>query len=216
MLGNLIFPNVCGFCGQKIEYGHICIKCLHDIKYYGLTYFPFNQNMNFDELYCNYLYDGVVRSKILEYKFSHKRYLCKTFAEGMIYRFQKIKPEFDLIIPVPIHRSRMKERGYNQSELIAKIVAKKIGIKYDTKILVKLNKNKKQSKLTKDERIKNVRGIFEVRNSNRLKSKAILLIDDIYTTGATVNECSKVLKKAGATDVFVYTVAKATINSHID
>lgn len=216
MLREYFYPNVCGFCGKLIDSGFICVNCMKEIPYEGFSYIPFNQSFCFDELYCNYSYEGIIRSKILDYKFKHKKYLSKTFAEGMIYRFKKIKPNFDLIVPVPVHRTRKMERGYNQSELIAKILAKEVGIECNAKVLKKIKRNLKQSKLNKEQRISNVKNIFEIRRSNEIKGKTVLLIDDIYTTGATANECSRVLKKAGATKVIVYTVAKATVNSHID
>lgn len=216
MLLNYLYPRVCGFCGKIIPYGSICTMCMEEIPYMGFNYIPYDQKMSFDELYCNYDYVGIVRSRILDFKFGHKKYLFKTFAEGMIYRYKKIEPKFDLIIPVPIHRSRRTERGYNQSELIAKALAKAINVKCNSRLLIKRNKNRTQSKLNKQERIRNVKGIFKIRKNANLSGKAILLIDDIYTTGATANECSKILKSAGATKVFVYTVAKATVNSHVD
>lgn len=216
MLKRFFFPNVCGFCGQIIKYGHICNNCINEIEYLGFKYIPYNQNMKFDELHCNYLYEGIVRKRMLDYKFRHKKYLCKMFAEGIICGIQNMKSNFDMIIPVPIHKDRLMERGYNQSSLIANIISKQTGIVCRKDILVKVNKNKMQSKLTKEERIKNVKGIFDIRNGFVLKGKTVLLIDDIYTTGATANECSRVLKRAGATKVIVYTVAKATVNSHID
>ncbi len=216
MLKDILFPKVCGFCGTKTTSGYICGNCKSNIKYNGLSYIPFDQNMFFDELYCNYVYEGIVRKKILDFKFEHKKYLCKTFAEGMTHRFEKIKPNFELIVSVPIHKSRKKERGYNQSELIAKILSKTIGIEYSNKCLIKVKKNLTQSKLDKNQRQKNVKNVFQIKDSFIVRDKTILLIDDIYTTGSTVNECARVLKKDGAKKVIVYTIAKATINSHVE
>ncbi len=119
-----------------------------------------------------------------------------------------------MIIAVPLSRKKQFKRGYNQSELIAKIIAKKSKIPYRKNILIKQKHNITQSNLNRKQRFENVKNVFKVTND--LKNKKILLIDDIYTTGATVNECARVLKKAGASEVVVYTVARATINSHID
>ena len=216
MLEKFFYPSTCGFCGKILDDGYICASCMEKIPFNGFEYIPFQQDSHFDELYCNYIYDGIVRKKILDYKFQHKKYLARTFADGIVYRFQKIKPEFDLIIPVPVHKHRKKERGYNQSEIISKIVSKKIGISCNSKVLVKNKVIATQSKLNKTQRIKNVENVFEIKNGDFLLGKKVLLIDDIYTTGATVNECSRVLKSAGVTKVIVYTIAKATVNSHID
>ena len=216
MVGKIIFPTVCGFCFKLIDKGYVCDTCMKGIEYLGFSYIPFIQDSYFDKLICNYKYVGIVRKRILDYKFKHKKYLCRTFAEGMIYRLKKEPLDIDIIIPVPISRKRRKQRGYNQSDLIAKIVAREINMEYSKNILLKLKENSRQSKLNKKERLQNVKNVFGIKQASDLVGKKVLLIDDIYTTGATVNECSKVLRKAGASKVIVYTVACATVNSHID
>jgi ComF family protein len=111
-------------------------------------------------------------------------------------------------VPVPIHKKRLKKRGYNQSSLIAKAVAKALKVKFINNLLYKIKNTVPQSSLSEKERKLNVRRAYIVRNSQMIKDKIVLLIDDIYTTGATVEECSKELKEAGAKDVIVATIAK--------
>ncbi len=109
---------------------------------------------------------------------------------------------------MPIHKIRKRQRGYNQSVLIARDLAKNIeGLKYEN-VLKKTVNNKKQSSLSKKERIENVKNVYEVKSREIILNKRVILFDDIYTTGATVNECKKVLKENGAKDVLILTLAK--------
>ncbi len=109
---------------------------------------------------------------------------------------------------MPIHKIRKKQRGYNQSALIAKDLAKNIeGLKYEN-VLKKTVNNKMQSSLSKKERIENVKNVYEVKAREIILNKRVILFDDIYTTGATANECKKVLKENGAKDVLILTLAK--------
>ena len=115
---------------------------------------------------------------------------------------------YDIIIPVPVHRKRKRLRGYNQSELIAKELAKKLKLKVYTDVLVKINNNKVQSKLNKEERMKNVKNVYKIINKEKIKNKNIIILDDIYTTGATINECIKELEKTDANKIGVLILAK--------
>ena len=149
-----------------------------------------------------YKYDSIVRERIIGYKFGEKSYLYKTFVESIKTDkkiFDKIKT-YDMIIPVPIHKNRQKERGYNQSELIAK------EFENYKNILIKTKHTKPQSILTGKEREDNIKNVYIV-NEN-VVGKNVLLIDDVYTTGATVNECSRVLKLSKAKNIDVLTIAK--------
>lgn len=116
---------------------------------------------------------------------------------------------YEIIIPVPIHRRRFNDRGYNQSELIAKEISKKLKINnFRNNILIKIRNNAIQSTLNKHQRMMNVKDVYKVQNINLIQNKKILLIDDIYTTGNTVNECSRVLKENGAKEIGVFTISK--------
>lgn len=116
--------------------------------------------------------------------------------------------KYDMIISVPVSRKRKKERGYNQSELIAKEISKKLNMEYAKDVLYKTKNTIAQSKLNKEEREENAKGVYEIKNLNKITGKKILLIDDIYTTGSTVNECSKILKQANPKKIGIFTIAK--------
>lgn len=120
---------------------------------------------------------------------------------------EKIK-SYDTIIPVPISKKRKKTRGYNQSLLISREISKKTGIKLQEKNLIKIKNTIEQSKLDKEEREKNVQNVYQIKNEEILKNKKILLLDDIYTTGNTVNSCCKILKKAKPKKIGVIVIAK--------
>ena len=123
--------------------------------------------------------------------------------------YAEIINSIDYIIAVPISYKRFLERGYNQSKLIAYSVSKSLKIPYANLCLIKIKHNKRQSELHISERHTNTNGVYKVFSQNRINGKNILLIDDIYTTGSTVNECCKTLKQAGASRIFVATIAKA-------
>ena len=202
----LIYPKTCGMCGE-ISKSYLCSKCKQKIK----NLLKLN-TMIYKDKYFNwhtylFKYEGEIRDKLLKYKFRDYSYLYKFFSEIIINNCN-LKNNYDIIMPVPIHKKRKQTRGYNQSELIAKEIAKKLNIKYTNNVLIKTIDTVPQSTLSQSQRTSNVLGIYKVINSQIIKDKNILLIDDIYTTGSTVNECSKVLKQNGAKLVDVLTIAK--------
>lgn len=114
----------------------------------------------------------------------------------------------DIIIPVPISKKRNKQRGYNQSLLIARELSKKANIELVNNCLYKTKNVIEQSKLSKEERIENIQDVYEVKRQGKLVNKKILLVDDIFTTGSTANECCKMLNEANAKEIYVLTIAK--------
>ena len=209
---NLIFPNVCGFC-YKFNNNNLCKKCemiLNKYEFNNIKDYTQDKQKYFDYLFCALKYENIIREKIIQYKFNEKSYLYKTFAKIIIknkkiYSFFKL---YDIIIAVPMHKSKKNIRGYNQSELVAKEIAKQMELVMEKDTLIKVKKTQVQSTLTKSKRMENIKDAFGIKNSDKIKNKKIILVDDIYTTGSTVNECSKVLKKAGAKEICVVTIAK--------
>ena len=212
MLNNileLIYPNVCGICG-KICKESLCKRCAIEIKKYEINLVNKNKKMYFNESMHIFKYNEMIRQRLIEYKFQDKSYMYKTFAK-IILKNKKVcgfLEKYDIIIPVPIHKKRRLKRGYNQTELIAKEICKTISLELKTDVLIKQKNIKAQSELNKNERKQNIKNAFEIKNINEIIDKKILLFDDIYTTGSTVNECSKILKKAGAKQIGVVTIAK--------
>ena len=187
-----IFLPSCGVCG-KLKEGYLCKKCVKELEKYvineksSLRNFNIKRSNDIEKMHI-FKYDEIIRKLILNYKFYDKSYLYKTFCEFIINNkktFDFIK-SYDIIIPVPIHKKRMRKRGYNQSELIAKELAKKVKIKCYTDILLKVKNNRMQSTLTKKEREENAKNVYKLKNEEKIYNKKVLIFDDIYTTGATI------------------------------
>lgn len=206
---NFIYPPVCGICG-KLNSDFLCKKCekvLDSEAIYGVDK---TLDKYFNEHLYIFLYQGIIRRIILKYKFQEEAYLYKTFVNFLLKNknfFEKIE-KYDTIVPVPISKKRQKTRGYNQSELLAKEIAYNANLVLEKESLYKIKDIVEQSKLNKENRLKNIQGVYELVNKEKLNKKKILLIDDIYTTGSTVNECSKVLREAKPKKIGVLTLAK--------
>lgn len=226
---NFLFPQTCIICG-KLNKNYICEICEKRfkkyIKYneidnkkiienktgkqYNKNYYLFEGKMFYwDKLIYVFDYKNIVRKQILEYKFNTKPYISNFFA----YEILKSKKVYenlkfcDIIVPVPMDNKKMRERGYNQTELITKILSKKSGIK-EEKIIQKIKRTKTQSLLKFEERKQNVNEVFKIIHKENIKNKNVILFDDIYTTGATINEISRILKEAGAKQVIAIVIAK--------
>lgn len=154
--------------------------------------------------------DKVVRDLVHSLKYNRVRALDAVLAE-LIYehlkRFRVAVSRDSVIIPVPLYKSRERVRGFNQAELIARALAERIGAEVEGGILQKIKKTKPQIELGAEERRRNIIGSFSVKNSERVRAKTILLLDDVKTTGATLEEAARVLKEAGAKRVWAITVA---------
>lgn len=186
------YINRCRFCG-KISYEEKCIECRNKIIYYE------------ELIFCSE-YMNEIKHKIHLYKFMDKKFYYHFFTELLYEKLKEINVDF--IIPVPISYERYIERGYNQSGLIAKKLSKFLNIPYCADILIKTQNSKRQSIQNFKERQESVKNVFDVAdNNNVIVGKKILLIDDVFTTGATVNECSRVLKRAGVSDIKVAVIS---------
>lgn len=221
------FPISCLVCGTGDQW--LCEECSKKINYNNTLFCPACLKQSRKGEYCsncrdNYFLDGLwivghyndsnLNKLIKKMKYSFIRDLAAvlaTMANDWIQKDKDIKKIFtsseNILIPVPLHPRRLKWRGFNQSELICKNLAKPNNKKTDTCSLIKIKNNKLQSKLNKQERNLNIQNAYEWTGKH-LNQKKIILIDDIFTTGATVNECAKVLKKAGASEVWALAIAK--------
>lgn len=204
---DFLYPRKCVYCDEKINERYTCGKCLNIIEYYHEKVNIYANN----EIGCNKIisaipYDGFMKENVLKYKFSGLKYFAPAFAEILTLKLKRHNIDFDLIVAVPISSNRLKERGYNQSGLMAKYISKFTKINYQEDILVKIKNNLRQSELNLNERKENVRDAYSIKNIDIVKNKRVILIDDIYTTGATINECARMLKLAGAQEVIGLTL----------
>ena len=198
---NFIFPPVCGICG-KIGDEYLCKQCKDEILHSNiflnqLDDFQLDPNNPIDEHFYIFFYEGIIREKILLYKFHNQPYLANTFSEFFV-KNKKVcgfLKKYDIMSAIPISLFRERQRGYNQSELIARKVNKSGLIAFEKKLLKKIKNNQPHSVLHKKQRIENVKNVYKIENKTKIKisEKKILLFDDIYTTGATAKECAKLL-----------------------
>ena len=181
-----------------------------------------------DGLYFAVSYkNNLIRTLIHQFKYEpYIKELSGTLALLIITHFNLIQKEFSpekhILIPVPLAKNKLKKRGFNQSEEIGKELSKNLlpalptgqaggrqgKIPLVSDCLIKEKETPPQMELPKEERIKNIKGAFRVKNAEKIKGEKILLIDDVYTTGATMEECAKILKRAGALEVWGVVVAR--------
>jgi competence protein ComFC len=203
---NLIFPPKCIFCRRVLGVASdidICPDCYSKIPFLrgGILESPLNNQKGYcDEVIAVCRYSGIVRNALINYKFNDKSSFYKALGKLMSERVKKMTNyrNFDIIASVPLFKQRQNVRGYNQAALMAKEISKELGIPNDFKLLFRKRNTKSQSLLSRQERLENLRDAFEVKEINKVKGKNIILIDDVLTTGSTLNECGKALKIAGA------------------
>ena len=206
-----IFVPSCGVCG-KIGEGYLCKNCGKVLERYvecDDNFANLREDIEKKKLHI-FQYKEIVRKLIIQYKFNNKSYLYKTFCEFIVKNkkaFDFIK-SYDIIIPVPMHNKKRALRGYNQSELIAKELAKKMKIKIFTDVLIKTKNNKVQSSLNKEDRKNNVKDVYKLVNKEKIYNKKVLIFDDIYTTGATIEACKREILKADVKQLGILTLAK--------
>ncbi len=156
------------------------------------------------------MYNDPLKQLILQFKYYQKTYLCHYFFElidNFINAYQLDIQQFDYILPVPLSSARLRERGYNQSELLAHTVARHFGLKLSSDNLIKVRHTLQQAQLNEKERWTNIQGAFTIKHPEEFRDKNILIVDDLLTTGATASEAACVLKKAQAKRVGILTLA---------
>ncbi len=212
---NLLFPPVCGICGKR-NTNWLCQTCEEKIKRLEKFYYiysnknPQNAHIYFDKILYVFEYQSLIRKVILRYKFQDQSYLYHLFSKIILSHKKccEILSFYDIIIPVPMYQKKKKQRGYNQTELVATEVAKTLKIPIYLDCITKIKHTKTQSTLSKKERKQNIKNAFSVNTMYNLNHKRLILFDDIYTTGATVNEIARILKENGVQEVLVFVIAK--------
>ncbi len=209
-LESIVFPPCCAICG-KLNSKKCCKDCEKRINSQLNLNIENKAGYYFEKHMYLFKYKNEIRNLILDYKFRDKSYLYELFAK-IITKNEKIcgiLEKYDIIIPVPIHKKRKKQRGYNQSELVARQISKNIAnLQLENKAFIKIKNNKPQSTLSKKQRKQNVKNVYKLENKGKIENKNIVLFDDIYTTGNTANEIAKILKQNGANKILVLTIAK--------
>ena len=198
---DIIYPydNKCIICGVEGFLG-ICSKCKSEIK----------RVHQLEEIMAYGYYGGVLKKLILNLKY-HKSFIAgKVLADLLCQIIIEKKLSIDCICYVPISKDSLKKRGFNQCSVLAKNISSILDIPV-IDCLVKVKETKEQKLLGKEERMKNILDAFEIKNKEKLFKKNILLIDDVYTTGATINECKKNIEKCNINKIYLLTIAKSNI-----
>lgn len=207
---DLIYPPKCVLCQKLLDRGEhgICRDCLRAL--------PRNRAQisgeRFSVCYAPFRYTGDLRESLLRMKFGNCPGYAAFYGEQIAACVRDAGEErIDLVSWAPVSRKRKSRRGYDQARLLAKFAAKQLGLPL-VKTLAKTKDNQKQSTMETDaERRKNVRGVYQALHPERFEGKRVLLIDDIVTSGATLNECCGVLRAAGAKRVLCAAAAAARI-----
>lgn len=165
-------------------------------------------DLAFDQGRSLYLHTAPVQRAIYQFKFHNKRYYAEIFAREMVRRYGKQIRQWGIeeIIPVPLHPSRRRERGFNQAELLAKELGELVGIFVNPKAVRRIRKTTYQKQLDDIGRRKNLKGAFSIDPEWNPK-RCVLVVDDIYTTGNTIHRTAEALKKAGAQKVYFLTIS---------
>jgi ComF family protein len=199
-----ITSPLCAICGKPfaswVEGDHPCEDCIRKWPHYAKVVAP-------------YLYKGSLMKAIHQFKYAGKSHLAKTLGPLLASSARKWLTELEdaLVMPVPLHPKRLRERSFNQSLLLARYVARRLGFELDFLSLRRVRYTQPQTGLKKDQRRKNVRKAFDLKEPDVVKDRDIILVDDVTTTGNTLNECARVLKKSGAKNVFCTTLARTAV-----
>lgn len=196
---------ICKICGEPFSYyggsenkgSHLCQRCIEN-KYY------------FSKCRSISPYTGYLRTLLHNYKYNGKSELASFFTWFVSEYYPEDLEDCDILIPVPVFINKLRQREYNQCAVIGEGVARFFDMEYDPFILRKIRDTRAQVDIGyESERKRNVRGAFIINNFESINEKKILLFDDVFTTGSTTNECSKVLYRAGADNVQVLTILRA-------
>ena len=228
----LVYPEICQLCHQQRatpREGFVCSQCwtqVHFIRppFCGRCGLPFTGELtatfectNCRELEFHFRYaraaviaKTAVREAIHRFKYSRHTWF-ENFLAGLLLREAAPvldRRDWDFIVPVPLHPLKKREREFNQAEILARRLAEATQIQANDKILRRIVPTATQTVLSREKRAINMQGAFAVPDGLRLDHKRIVIVDDIFTTGATTNACARALRKAGAADVCVWTVAR--------
>jgi len=225
---DLFFPRFCINCGKEGSY--LCQDCFYLIEILEEQYCPFclrpkvvsdGKTCNYCKslkkltgLFCAASYDNFIVKKMIN-QFKYEPYIkdaAEPLSSLIISHLTNLNKGDNfqdfILIPVPLEKRKLKKRGFNQAEEIAKELSKNFKIPVFNNTLIKTKSTPAQVELEKTKRQENIKGVFSCQKIELIKNKKILLIDDVFTTGATLEECARILKEAGAKEVWGMVVAR--------
>lgn len=202
-----LYPNRCPCCDCFIDYdADFCAECSAEIKPYDGNY----EIRYADRFVAACVYEGIVEGAVLRFKKTDCGNSYYAFAYRIAEKLRScgLSGDIDLIVPIPLTKKKLNERGYNQTELMAKELRFMLDVPYEN-VLIKKRDTGEQKSLHASERRENLKGVFAVSpKASNIAGKRILLIDDVCTTGSTLSEASKVLREAGAKTIIAAAFAK--------
>ncbi|HEY8241573.1 MAG TPA: ComF family protein [Kiritimatiellia bacterium] len=230
ILLDLLFPRACGTCGSEADdAGHVCWSCRAGISMIApplcaicgdaaagriddefICHVCAEERPHFDFARSAARYDSTLRTMIQDFKY-HKALWFRDELAGLLRACVDVHytpDRIDVVAAVPLYHARQRERGYNQAAVLASALARRLRKPVLRRALVRVRPTATQTRLTAGDRLPNVKDAFEARRSSRVEGKNILLVDDVMTTGATLSECARALKVAGARSVYAVTLAR--------
>jgi len=228
---SLLYPPICEGCGVGVgarEYlcpaclaraprivPPFCSKCSEPFSGAITSSFSCgncaNQTLHFEAAVAAYRARGIVRRLIHEFKYRQREYLRHVIGDWLASLIEdgRIDPaQFDILVPVPLHPAKQRQRGFNQAVLLARSFSTQTGIPMKM-ALDRVRYTKTQTAFDRTERLRNLRNAFRLRAGQDVQGLRVLLVDDVLTTGSTLSECARVLKNSGATSVYAATAARA-------
>ena len=211
---DVLFPKRCLWCGNVVGFSGLC-ACIDELNALRLPAVSLVQHLPVKDVhllaaYAAYTYKDPVRAAILRFKFEGEPEIGQPMGTVLIDVFDAcgLREYCDVVVPVPLSHVRMRQRGYNQSAILSQPLIDAFGLAYEPEVLQKVVETKAQSKLGREERQQNVKGAY-VAKQGLCAGKKVLLVDDILTTGSTLNECAKTLLEAGAAECRALCLAAA-------
>jgi ComF family protein len=187
--------GVCPVCGRWIGKRLKCGECISHPKYFEQAYYGFS-------------FEGPAREAMHAFKFEGRKDVGRAMVRACEEKIRSFSSDFDLIVPLPVTERRLKKRGFNQSFIISEEISRITGTTINYWSLAKVKETQDQYTLSKEERKRNIKGVFETRKNTGMKGKRILLVDDLYTTGSTVQEASKALLRVKPETILVFALAR--------
>lgn len=195
-----ILPPMCKKCGVPLPFNDTACSCSQTIQH-------------LDQIRSYSIYASPLSLAIRQYKYHRNFALANSLAIYLHNMYNEYKLESDLIIPVPLNKNKLRERGFNQAGLLAKNLADKVSLPYETQALFRIKETLSQARLTRQERLINVNEAF-LADASFVKNKNIIIVDDVVTTGATLEACANALKSAGAKVIVALSLARAVPTSN--
>lgn len=220
---DLLFPRRCPICDEIVKAIEVCDECSKKVSYIRQPVcFKCGKQLEEDEReFCHdctirkfsykrgvaaFSYSDGIKRSMYAFKYNNRREYADYYAATLVREFGNVIKSFgaEVLIPVPLHSKKLCKRGYNQAEVLARHISRLINIPVDDNFITRIRNTVPQKELKEKERIDNIKNAFQIRN-NSLKYNKIILVDDIYTTGTTIDECAGTALAAGVSEVYFVT-----------